>query len=629
MFIKAAQTFRRHASRPLGRALLTAIAVLVVAGLIFRIVTPFLVSRAMVREDIEQSVEQWTGHEATIGGISTISFWPHPEVTISDITIHRGSAGDRKVLATIDELSASFDLMEALLGQPVFEDFHLINPHVYLDRGQDGRLHWAEGGLLVDAIGKARPNGTRQTLPKELDAPIGEVRITNGVIDIAGEGNRHALQFSAINGSLGWPHLADAASIRAEAMVNGKRIGIDLRSTQPLMLLDGRSGQFQGRANTDIAQASFNGVASLTTRGYFSGDAEWQVSDMPAMLRWFGSDPAQLDGLQSASVSAKVIADRQELRLENLSLGLNDEKATGLLELDTPGAGRPRLTGTLAFDHIDLLKLLYALAPTISRDTEALPSPATNLELDIRLSSELASLGALQIRDVALGLMNVAQQFRLDILDSDLQPGRLTGRISTIKETGGKEASGKETGGKVGEKQAVAFRAALRDVDFAALSQQLQLAGPLPAAQGSLDIALDVPQPINRNAWQAATGSFSFQAGAGRLTGIDIAAIRQLVSQRPYFSLGDASSGGVDFDSINASALIRDGIANIDKAEIAGSSETISLTGAVPLATRSLALSADITPKDSTAKPLSFFVGGAWPNPILWPMAPSAPKAGE
>jgi AsmA protein len=619
MFIKAAQTIRRHASRPYGRTLIIAAVLVLLAGAIFRIVTPFLISEAMVREDMEQAVERWTGHEATIGGVSTIRFWPHPEVMLTDITIHNDEQGERKILAKIDELSASFDLTEALLDQPVFEDFHVVNPHVYLSRGKDGRLYWAQGGLLMEAIGKAIANGSRQSLPQELDVPIGEVQVTNGVIDIAGEADGHGVRLDAINGMLDWPSLSESASIRADAMVHGRKVGIDLRSTQPLLLLDGRSGEFQGRANMDIGQASFDGVASLSRRGYFSGEAELQTSDMPAMMQWFDIDPALVEGLQTASVAAKLIADRQELRFENLSLGLNDEHATGLMELDTPPSGQPRLTGTLAFDHIDLLRLLAALRPAISRDTEALPSLVSNLELDLRLSSQVAALGAIQIHDVALGLMNVAQQFRLDILDGDLQPGSLTGRISTIKEPIGKEPIGTENTGR-----AVAFRAAIRGADFAALSQQLQLTGPIPAAQGTLDIALDVPQPINQHAWNAATGTFSFQTGAGRLTGIDMAVIRQMAGQKPYFSLSDASTGSIDFDSINASAVIRDGIANLDKAEIVGRNETISLKGAVPLATRSLALSASISPKDDSP-PLAFFVGGAWPSPILWPMAAPAP----
>lgn len=618
MFTKAVQTFRRHARRPVGRTLLIALALIIVVGAVFRVVTPFLISTNVVRESIEQSVEQWTGHNATIGGVSTIKFWPEPEVTLTDITIHSYSQGEHRTLATIRELSASFDLMEAVLGQPVFEDFRLTEPHVFMSRDKDGRVHWADGGQLSDAMSKAVANGDRQRLDQALDAPIGEVQVRNGIVEIAGETDGRNLRFDAVNGVMDWPHLSDTATIRGEAVVRGKKIGVDIRSTQPLLLLDGRSGDFEGTASADIGFAKFDGLASLTPRGYFSGNAELRASDMPAALRWFGSDPRLVDGLQSASVSARLIADRQELRFEELSLGLNDERASGLLELDTPASAPSKLSGTLAFDHIDLRRLLIALEPAISRDQHALPSLISNLDLDIRLSSQVASLGGLQLNDVALGLMSSAQQFRLDILDSDLQPGRMTGRISTLR----------SSGDTPNDLQNVAFRAAVRGVDFAAIAQQLQLKGPVPAAQGSLDILLDVPRPINQDTLNAAVGTINFQTGSGKLNGIDMQAIRQLAMQKPYFTLSDTTTGAVEFDSVKATATIRNGIADLQDTEIAGRNETIALAGAVPLANSSLALSATVTPKDGSQK-LNFFIGGAWPTPILWPMNVTPPKPGE
>lgn len=606
MFTRATQTIRRHASRPVGRALVLSIMVLAIVVLVFRVVTPFLISSNMVKERMEQAVANWTGHAATIGGVSTIQFWPHPEVTLSDITIRRDGEEEGDVLATIAELSASFGLTEALLGQPVFEDFRLSRAHVFISRGTDGQLHWAKDGLLVDAIARARGNSGGQLLDAALDAPVGEVQIDNGIIDIVRETDGSTVRFEGINGTLDWPHLSGTAEIDAEASFRGRRLGLAIRSAQPLLLLDGRSGQFQGSVASDIGLARFDGVASLTARGYFSGSTELQASDMPSLLTWLGSDPAMLPGLASANVTARVIADEDELRLEDLSLGLNGERATGLLELDMPSGAQSRLSGTLAFDRMDFLALLTAMEPAISNHGGELPSLLSALELDLRLSGQSASLGAIQIQDIALGLMRVGQQFRMDILDGSLEPGRITGRINTIRS---------------GNDEAVSLRMAVRDADFAAIGQRINLSGPFPAARGTLDLSLDVPRPITAQAWNSARGKIDFTAGTGQLGGISMAAIRQLAGSRPYFSLGEASSGTLEFDSIKATAIVHDGIADIQEAEIAGRNETIALKGAIPLINRSFAVSAIVTPKTTTERPLNFFIGGAWPSPVLWPTA--------
>jgi AsmA protein len=615
MFTKAAQTLRRQASRPFGRVLLFSALLMVALAVGFRILTPFLISTATVQQSMERAVADWTGHGATIGGVSTIRFWPHPEVTISDITIRGDEDGGSNVLATIDELSASFELTEALLGQPVFRDFRLVNPHAFVNRDQNGRLHWANDGRLIEAISKAVVSGSGQALDEALDVPIGEVEISNGVIDIVGDEASPVTRFEAIHGTLDWPRLSDAADIDATFTFQDRRISLDVNSNQPLLLLDGRSGHFQGTATSDIGLARFDGVASIAPGGYFSGYAETQVSDMPAMLRWLGINPAIVEGLSSASVAARVIADKSELRLENLSLGLNNENATGLLEFDMPPEGQSRLSGTLAFDRIDAMRLLMAMEPAIGTDTDGLPSLFKGLGLDLRLSSQTATFGAVQLSEVALGIMNVGEQFRLDILDSALQPGRVTGRISTSKADG---------------RDSVALRLAIRGADFAALARQLQVSGPFPATQGTLDISLDVPRPLHRDTLEGATGQVQFAAGAGQFNGIDLPTIRRLAAERAYFSLGEAANGSLEFQSITASAVLGNGIADIRSIEIKGPTETISLAGAVPLVSRSFALSATVQPTGTPAgQPLGLFVGGAWPNPVLHPASTPASQPRE
>jgi AsmA protein len=614
MLKTAVDTLRRHANRPFGRVLLISMATLIVLGIIFRIAAPFMISTRVVRESMENSVSQWTGHSATIGKVSRIRFWPHPEVTLTDITINRDTGKGEKTLAKIAELSATFDLGKALLGQPVFENFHLVDPHVTLTRTRAGSLEWTDGGLLMEAIADAGQTSGRGAVALERDAPIGEMQVTNGTIEIVNDGDGQSMQFDAINGTLDWPKLSGAVEINAETIFRGRRITLDVSTSQPLLLLAGRSGLFQGLASTDIGLARFNGMASFSPRGYFSGDAELRTSDMPAMLRWLDINPALADGLFSASATAKIIADSDDLRFEELSLGLNDEHATGLLEIDTPLQGQPRLSGTLAFDHIDFLRLLKAMEPAIGDDNEKLPSLVRRLELDLRISARTAALGAVQLQDVALGLMNVAQQFRLDILDGSMQPGRLTGRVNTIKDN---------------ERDAVAIRLSLRGADFAAIARQFNMTGPVPATQGTFDLSLDLPRPLNRDAWNSAVGTIQFNSGPGRLDGLNLSTIRQLAGQKPYFALGEAADGSLDFDSIKANAVVHDGIADIREAQIAGANDLVTLTGAVPLVNRSFALSATVTPKAGTDKPLNLFIGGAWPSPVFWPTAGAGQKPGE
>eukprot|EP00913_Durusdinium_trenchii_P026931 g25266.t1 len=531
-------------------------------------------------------------------------------VTLSDITIRRDAESGPAVLATIAGLSARFDLAGALLGRPAFKNFHLDKPELFLSRSSEGRLQWSDRGLLSDAIDSAEADGGGQRIDPRFDAAVGDVQVSDGTIEIVDDvgGGRHRIE--AIYGNLEWASLAAPAEIEGDLTVRGHRISLDFRSPQPLLLLAGMPGQLEGRAASDMAGARLNGAARLTSRGYFSGDAELQVRDVPAMLRWIGVDPARTDGLVSASVAAKVIADDNELRFDDLTLDLNDEHATGLLELDMP-EGRPsRLSGTLAFNHIDLLRFLAAIEPAVTGKDEGLPSLIEGLDLDLRISAQAASLASVQFHDVALGLLNVAHQFRLDVLDSDLRPGQLTGRITTLKDA---------------DQAAVAIRVAVKDADVNAFAQALKLPGPTPTTLASADLSIDLPRSLDQRAWKAATGAVRLEAGPGRLDGISLLALETLATQKSSFSLVDVGGGSFEFDNLRATAKIHDGIMDIEQADMTAQEHRLSVAGAIPLFSGELALSAVLTPADGRDA-LRMTIGGAWPALVV---SPASPASGE
>jgi AsmA protein len=615
MFMIVMQTLRRHARRPLGRGLLLLAATVFLVAILFRIVTPFLISSDLVKGSIEAAVSRWTGHRITIAGVSTIRFWPHPEATLYGITVHQqpgpGShaAGDA-TLASVEEVSAAFDLTDALLGHPVFRDFHLIQPRVFLSRNPDGRSSWTGQGLLVDAIAAARADGSGQALDAALDAPLGVIDITDGSVEIAATGRGDRIRVENINGVLDWPHLASPAEAHGQVDFRGRTITFDASSTQPLLLLAGRSGQFDGMVGTDFGSARFNGTASPSPGGFLSGTIDLQVPNLPVALRWAGLNPAVMDDVASASASARIIADGDDVRFEGLSLGLDQEQATGLLELSTPETGRPKLAGTLAFDHIDFLRLLAAVEPAVGMERPELPSLVKTVDMDLRLSARTASLGPVQMQDVALGLMNMPQQFRLDVLDSDLQPGRLTGRISTSQ--GSAPA-------------AVAIRLAVRDADFGAIGQRLNLSRPLPSATGSLDIALDMPRPLDEQRLRDASGSLQFTLGPGRLDRIDLATLRQLAATRASFGLNEIANGFLDFTSIQAKAVVRGGVAEIQDVLIDGATDTVKVAGTIPLPpNEEIALSAEVGAKTTPSSTLRLLLSGGWTDIALRAVAPGA-----
>ena len=133
---------RRTFGRPLGKR--TRIALIVLVSLLslfvaFQLAAPFLVSTVLVRERMERAVEEWIGHDVSIGGQPSLAFWPEPRITFSDVMVRNIDHGKKGMLGSVRELSASFDLLGALVGQPEFKDFHLKDPQLFVLRKPDGR----------------------------------------------------------------------------------------------------------------------------------------------------------------------------------------------------------------------------------------------------------------------------------------------------------------------------------------------------------------------------------------------------------------------------------------------------------------------------------------------------------
>ncbi|MFB9950221.1 AsmA-like C-terminal region-containing protein [Rhizobium puerariae] len=580
---------------------------------IFQIVAPFLISSSVVRESMERAVAQWTGHDVTIEGVPDIRFWPEPRITLRDITIRKPATGGERVLGRISRLSASFDLFEALIGRPEFQDFRLTNPEFYVLRDANGRLDWANDGLLSRAVREAKADGDGQALSRDADAPVGDVRITDGTLEISDLPSGNVMRFTAINGSLDWPWLSRSLEMKAAAEFNGRRLSLDLSSTQPLLLLSGKNGNASGAIQSDIIRGRFNGIANLATQGFLSGDAELTIPDLAAIMNWAGVSFAGAQRMKSLALNAHLATNDDAVRFENLSLELDGNKATGILDLMLPAGRLPRLTGTLAFNRLDLSGILDAITPPAPGKTSATDDFQAGIEFDLRLSAEEATLGPLRLSEAAVSVLDTPSQSRVDIADSDFETGRLTGRLATTK--------GEATDG-------VALHLSVRDADLGNIVKELGLSGPLPAARGSLDLALDIDRPLTAAAWRNGKGNIRLRTERGFLPGVNIGGIRQLAARKPYFPLTEAGGGNLEFDSIDISANLQGGSAEIREGRIIGGGETLTLSGVIPFASNSLALSASIqpaTPAENTT-PFMVFIGGSWPNPVIWPISQAPPK---
>jgi AsmA protein len=298
---------------------------------------------------------------------------------------------------------------------------------------------------------------------------------------------------------------------------------------------------------------------------------------------------------------------------------LNDATASGVMDYGYDEAGKPKISGTLAFDKMNLNPFLAAfsmrLAASTAIDSLLYGNPLQRLDLDLRLSAKTAALGPFQFNDIGSSLLVAGGKAKFDIGDSGFEGGQLTAHLEVAERNF-------DGGGKL--------QVSIRDADFASLITRLNLQGALPLSTGSLDLALSTNKPI----WAAnlgdVAGKLHYWSKAGNFRQLNISTFRALAAQKSYFRLSDVADAAFDFQSIDVNADFSKGSAEVKDAKIVGRNEVLSLSGIVPFRSNSLALSGTLNaadPADEADLPLlPFFIGGNWPDAIISSAAPLLQK---
>lgn len=608
----------RRSRRKLVSAVVVIIGVLAFGFVLARVAAPFVISTGVVRNGIERAISQWTGHRAVIDGAPQVVFWPNPRITLDDVTIEDPTADPPRRVAHIGSMSASFNLVKALGGNLKFSNFRFQRPHLYLRRDEKGALAWAGRGLFGTALATVRPgaDGT-QTLDEKFNPGIGTVTVEDGTLDIDDAfGGRFTL--GGISADIDWPRLGDAAKAYVLARLGNQDVKFDLASSQPLMLLAGQNANLALKLQSQTLSGRFEGIANLAQEAYLSGAVEIAMPDIPGLLAWRGASLPAAAHLKAATLTCTVLASGGGVRLNNLSFTVDQTSATGAVEFAADAGKAPKLTGTLAFNQMDIRSALSALSITQPSDARPHPAPEgigliEQIDIDLRLSAQSASFGPLEARHIGASILSGGGKTSFDIGDSEFEGGQLIAHFGTVKGSGG--------GGDLD--------VAIRDADLGAAAEKLALTGPLPLGTGSLDIDLSTDRPLWATSATDVSGSAKLYVTSGAIPRLDAATFRSLAGTKPFFRIGDAAGGDLDFDTAEIKAEFAKGSAEIRTARIAGRHGILTLTGMVPYGTSGMALAGTWKPPagDATQTALQFFAGGSWPDPVISPV--SILKTGE
>ena len=593
-----------------------AVVLVAALGLLAFFALPWVASTQIVRDRIAHELGLWSGYRVSLGAAPVLDVWPGFTATLENVAFHEWAALDKPPVLEAERLEVALSPLAALRGDIVFSAMSVHRPLLRLSvPGSVVELPASPGGgRMIGAVEAARRvvagNPTSPDVDALPDTAFGTVEFFDGrVADAGGD------VVTSLRGRLVWPSLNRGARLSATGIWRGENVAVEASAAAPLLLIAGGSSAVAASLKSALVEASFEGSANLSGDAYFDGPAKLASPSIRRMLEWSRTQIAPGAAIGTMTLAARLQGNGKRLRLDQMALTLGGNTGRGVLDLSFADAV-PAISGTLAFDKLDLRSFLMAFTPA-APGAGSLHDPIDTafldqLSLDLRLSAASATLGAIPLADIAASTQIKGSLAAFDISDATA--------------FGGEVQAGLRIDG-AGAEKTVEMRLNASNVDALAFAKAAGSERLLPQGRATVSLMLKGVGADWYTALGKAEGSVTATLGQGALAGFDLARFRALWDAGGFFPLAELAGGTLPLQGAELRARVMAGIARIEKADLMLDPQAVlSLAGVVNYVDRALALSghfAALRPDGARADiSYPFFAGGSWDTPYISPAAP-------
>lgn len=586
---------------------------------------PFALSTHAVKQAISSRISDLTGYAVTLNGEADIQVFPFLNVSFSAVSVRDRSTFTSEPLISMDRLDVSLNFVALLRGEIDAKQFTFYRPHLRLsltdaqptpltalgshplfteilqEIGQSKQLDLEAivligGDVLVDRdeIVTSPSQPSRSASP-----PIASDHVTDINAALSISGSKNALTLS---GSLKWNNEAVRYQINASDLYgfsNGDVTGLG------------------AKLSSDIFELSFEGQALSKADLLLSGELSAKTTSAGYMANWLGLSSGRNTLLGPFTLKGALSGTLQRFSMSDVSLAIDGNTGDGALNFAF-GDANPVVTGTIAFESLDVSPYLYALGqPAVANQhwtTIRLSEPAwASLSTDIRFSASEVTYQDMQLGDLAAALRIHDRIIELDIVSLSLMDGQISGAVST----------------SFAGKPVTRLTMRLTDLSSEELSQAL-FDRPVFTGRFSAETNLEANGRFLGDQIRALSGSLTLEIKGGVLNDFDLTALDDALKAgdlpKPDAYLDD----NTPVDSLEARVSFADGFARLEEILLRSKKKTVTLAGESDLITLGLSGKGIIRDHIDETKetngteadgdePRPFSVTGRWDHPIITP----------
>ena len=327
------------------RALL-AIPVILITLLAVLLVAPGFMDWNQYKDQAQTQIKKITGHDVALNGDLSLAIIPAPAFYAEDVVV-KAPQGFKKDIAKLERLDISVALMPLLSGEVVVNALTLVEPHVTLETGAQGRPNWktAEIEALMNKEKPAPKAGEGQVAQA---ISLEDISIQDG--SFLNINNGKTTEINGIN-----------LNVKADTLQGPFNVNGSLNFAGEPVEFDGWAGAIEPGAQSlslkgnakmkkNGADITYAGVVGLVAPFELQGETEIKVASLPDAAKSYGFNSANLKGILTTSA--------EKISLKNATLVSGGQSFTGDVN-----AGLKPLSVTGKFkgsDIVDLDKLLPA-----------------------------------------------------------------------------------------------------------------------------------------------------------------------------------------------------------------------------------------------------------------------------
>jgi AsmA protein len=593
------------------RLIVLVIAVVAIIGTAI-VAAPFIAATDLARRSIAAQIEAWTGRPVSFRGEPRVKLFPFLTLTIEDVRIGNPPEMGGDPLVVMEGLTSKLRLLPFLIGQVDVAEFRLIRPRFTLTVDAEGRANWPISQWTISRDGSGDETAdTEAEIVRIGNIKLGRFSVVDGSVTYDNFRSGRHEEVSALDLRLEWPRVAESVAGAGSLNWRGELVEFNGSITEPLKLIAGESSAARFGIASKPLRVSFTGAVNSIASAQIEGATTVTAPSVRRVAEWLGVPMGQGAILGAGLLDGEVNWIGPSLSFSEAHIELDGNRADGALALDFSDE-RPKLTGTLALQTLDLSAYLETFQATISTEGPWPLAPVRMplldvADVDVRLSAGEILVGPTRIGKSALSTALHDGKLAVDIGEAQFYGGSLEADAAVEMSDGTLIGSARATIGNTPVGAALGDFFGLSFLDGEA-SATLEISG-----HGDTWGALT----------EAVRGTADVQVTNGTLRGVEVGQIANSAGASRIVDPA-AGTGTIPFKSLSASLKLADGAIEGNDISVSGDGFTMNIDGRISLMNDSLrargVLAAARADSDrGETRDVPFVVSGSWTSPYVLP----------